>query len=59
MIFAMSFNLTSHMSASQSNLMGLQAGDLGWLHQKIAVWEKRAGEAGNHHGCDLNVTPRK
>ena len=30
----MNFNLTWHMSASQSNLMGLQAGDLGWLHSE-------------------------
>jgi hypothetical protein len=28
----MNFNLTWHMSAAKSNLMGLQAGDLGGLH---------------------------
>jgi hypothetical protein len=26
---------------------------------KIAALEKRAGEAGNRHGCALDVTPRK
>jgi len=51
----MNFNLTWHMSASQSNLTRLQAGDLGGLHRKIAALEKRAGEAGIHHGCDLGV----
>jgi hypothetical protein len=29
-IFTMSFNLTWHMSAAQSNLTRSQAGDLGW-----------------------------
>jgi hypothetical protein len=43
------------MSASQSNLTRLQAGDLGWRHFGIAALEKRAGEAGNRHGCDLGV----
>ena len=33
----------------------LQAGDLGGLHRKIAALEKRAGEAGIRHGCDLGV----
>jgi hypothetical protein len=32
MIFTMNLNRTWHMSASQSNLTRLQAGDLGWLH---------------------------
>jgi hypothetical protein len=32
MIFTMSFNLTWHMSAAQSNLTRLQAGDLDGLH---------------------------
>jgi len=27
--------------------------------RKITASEKRAGEAGNRHGCDLDVTPRK
>jgi hypothetical protein len=43
------------MSASQSNLTRLQAGDLGGLHSEITALEKRAGEAGNRHGCDLGV----
>jgi hypothetical protein len=30
----MNFNLTWHMSASQSNLTRLQAGDLGGLHSE-------------------------
>jgi hypothetical protein len=51
MIFTMSFNPTWHMSASQSNLTRLQAG----CTRKIAALEKRAGKAGNRHGCDLGV----
>ncbi|MFZ1074168.1 MAG: hypothetical protein WAO21_12145 [Verrucomicrobiia bacterium] len=51
----MSFNLTWHMSASQSNLTRLQAGDLDGRHWKITALEKRAGEAGNRHGGDLGV----
>jgi hypothetical protein len=43
------------MSASQSNLTRLQAGDSGGLHRKITALEKRAGEAGNRHGCDLDA----
>jgi hypothetical protein len=43
------------MSASQSNLTRSQAGDLGWRHGKIAALEKRAGKAGNRHGCDFGV----
>jgi hypothetical protein len=54
-IFTMSCNLTWHMSAAQSNLTRSQAGDLGWSHSEIAALEKRAGEAGNRHGCDLGV----
>jgi hypothetical protein len=34
MIFTMKFNLTWHMSAAQSNLTRLQAGDLGWPHSE-------------------------
>jgi hypothetical protein len=26
-----------------------------WRHRKIAASEKRAGRAGNRHGCDLGV----
>ena len=26
-----------------------------WRHRKITALEKRAGEAGNRHGCDLGV----
>ncbi len=55
MIFTMSFNQTWHTSAAQSNLTRLQAGDSGWLHSEITASEKRAGEAGNRHGCDLGV----
>jgi hypothetical protein len=55
MIFTMSLNLTWHMSTAKSNLMGLQAGDLGGQHRKITPLEKRAGRAGNRHGCDLGV----
>jgi len=52
----MNFNLTWHMSAAQSNLTRLQAGDSGRLRsEKIAALEKRAGEAGNRHGCDLDT----
>jgi len=51
----MNFNLTWHMSASQSNLTRLQAGDLAACIRKIAALKKRAGEAGNQHGCDLGV----
>jgi hypothetical protein len=59
MIFTMSFNLTRHMGAAKSNLTRLQAGDLDGRIRKIAALEKRAGEAGNRHGCDLDATPRK
>jgi hypothetical protein len=55
----MNFNLTWNTSAAKSNLTRLQAGHFGWLHGKIAALEKRAGRAGNRHGCDLDVTPRK
>jgi hypothetical protein len=51
----MKFNLTWHMSAAKSNLARSQAVDLGWRHRKIAALEKRAGEAGNRHGCDLGA----
>jgi hypothetical protein len=51
----MSFNLTWHLGASQSNLTRLWAGDFGWLHSEIAALEKRAGRAGNRYGCDLGV----
>jgi hypothetical protein len=51
----MNFNLTWHMSASQSNLTRLQAGDLAACIRKIASLEKRAGEAGNRHDCDLGA----
>jgi len=51
----MSFNLTWHMSASQSNLTRLQAGDLGGLHFEITVLKKRAGGAGNRHGGDFDM----
>jgi len=47
----MIFDLTWNTSA-KSNLTRSQAGDLGW---KITALEKRAGEAGNRHGCDLGV----
>jgi hypothetical protein len=32
-----------------------------WLaaFRKIAAFGKRAGEAGNRHGCDWGVIPRK
>jgi hypothetical protein len=43
------------MSAAQSILTRLQAGDSGGRHRKIAALEKRAGKAGNRHGCDLGV----
>jgi hypothetical protein len=55
----MNFNLTWHMSAAKSNLARLQAGDLGGLHSEDRRFEKRAGKAGNRHGCDLDMTPRK
>jgi hypothetical protein len=51
----MNFNLTWHMSASQSNLTRLQAGDFAGGIRKITALEKRAGKAGNRHGCDLGV----
>jgi hypothetical protein len=47
------------MSAAQSNLTGLQAGDLNRRIRKIAALEKRAGEAANHHRFDLEATPGK
>jgi hypothetical protein len=55
MIFTMSFNPTSHMDASKSNLTRPQAGDLGGLHFEITVLKKRAGGAGNRHGGDLDM----
>jgi hypothetical protein len=51
----MDFNLTWHMSAAKSNLTRLQAWDSGGRHRKITALKKRAGEAGNRHGCDLDV----
>jgi hypothetical protein len=40
MIFTMSFNLTWHMSASQSNLTRLQAGRFGWRHsERSPLWK--------------------
>jgi hypothetical protein len=39
-IFTMSFNLTSHMSASQSNLTRLQAGHFDWRHfRRSPLWK--------------------
>jgi hypothetical protein len=55
----MSTNLTWHMSAAQSNLTGLQAGDLNRRIRKIAGLEKRAGGAANRHRFDLDAAPRK
>jgi hypothetical protein len=55
----MNFNLTWNTSAAKSNLTRSQAGDFSWPHQKIAALGKRAGEAGNRHGCDWGVIPRK
>jgi hypothetical protein len=54
----MIFDLTWNTSA-KSNLTRSQAGDLGWPHRKITALEKRAGEAGNRHRFDLDVTLRK
>jgi hypothetical protein len=51
----MSFMMTWHMSAAELNLTRLQAGDSGRRHRKITALKKRAGEAGNRHGCDLGV----
>jgi hypothetical protein len=47
--------MTWPVSASQSNLAGLQAGIWTGRIRKIAALEKRAGGAGNRHGCDLDV----
>jgi hypothetical protein len=51
----MNFNLTWNTSAAKSNLTRLQAGDLSGQHSEIAALEKRAGGAGNRHGCDLGM----
>ena len=51
----MIFNLTWNTSAAKSNLTRLQAGDLAGCIRKIAALKKRAGRAGNRHGCDLGV----
>jgi hypothetical protein len=61
-IFAMSFNLTWHMSARRNRILrawgpGIWAGCIG----KIAALEKRADGAGNRYGCDFGarLTNRK
>jgi len=51
----MNFNLTWHMSAAQLNLTRPQAGNFGGGIRKIVALKKRAGKAGNRHGCDLGV----
>jgi hypothetical protein len=51
----MALNITFFLGAAQSNLTRLQAGHFDWRHRKIAALEKRAGKAGNRHGCDLGV----
>jgi hypothetical protein len=52
----MTLNITFFLSAAQSNLTRLQAGYFDWRHfRKIAALEKRAGKAGNRHGCDFGV----
>ena len=51
----MDLNITFHLDARQSNLTRLQAGHFGWPHSEIAALEKRAGEAGNRHGGDLDM----
>jgi hypothetical protein len=38
---------------------GLAGRDSRWPHWKIAAMEKRAGEAGNRHGCGLDATVTK
>jgi len=55
----MIFDLTWNMNTPQSNLMRSQAGIWAGRIRKIAALGKRAGEAGNRHGGDLIVTPRK